>query len=71
MDFDIHVWDVRRPYVPYASFSEHKDVATGKIYGVNSSHDFSSQVACIGIAIVTFLILVTFNWYLYLFILAI
>ena len=29
MDFDIHVWDIRRPYIPYASFSEHKDVVTG------------------------------------------
>lgn len=31
VDFDIHVWDVRRPYIPYASFSEHKDVPTGII----------------------------------------
>ena len=29
VDFDIHVWDIRRPYLPYASFSEHKDVVTG------------------------------------------
>ena len=29
VDFDIHVWDIRRPYIPYASFSEHKDVVTG------------------------------------------
>ncbi|EDO45890.1 predicted protein, partial [Nematostella vectensis] len=29
VDFDIHVWDIRRPYIPYATFSEHKDVPTG------------------------------------------
>ena len=29
VDFDIHVWDIRRPYIPYASFCEHKDVVTG------------------------------------------
>ncbi|XP_064455618.1 GATOR2 complex protein WDR24-like isoform X2 [Ornithodoros turicata] len=29
VDFSINVWDVRRPYVPFAAFTEHKDVATG------------------------------------------
>lgn len=29
VDFTVNVWDVRRPYVPFASFCEHKDVATG------------------------------------------
>lgn len=32
VDFDIHVWDIRRPYIPYASFSEHKDVVTGILW---------------------------------------
>ncbi|XP_068715424.1 GATOR2 complex protein WDR24-like isoform X3 [Montipora capricornis] len=32
VDFDIHVWDIRRPYLPYASFSEHKDVVTGILW---------------------------------------
>ena len=27
-DFSVSVWDVRRPYIPFAIFSEHKDVAT-------------------------------------------
>ena len=30
IDFSINVWDVRRPYIPFASFEEHKNVATGK-----------------------------------------
>lgn len=28
VDCSINVWDVRRPYIPYAAFNEHKDVAT-------------------------------------------
>lgn len=32
VDFDIHVWDIRRPYLPYASFSEHKDAVTGILW---------------------------------------
>ncbi|XP_034247660.1 GATOR complex protein WDR24 [Thrips palmi] len=29
VDCSINVWDIRRPYIPFASFQEHKDVATG------------------------------------------
>jgi len=29
MDFNIHIWDMKRPYFPFASFTGHKDVATG------------------------------------------
>ncbi|XP_071446852.1 GATOR2 complex protein WDR24 [Hetaerina americana] len=29
VDCSISVWDVRRPYIPFAAFNEHKDVATG------------------------------------------
>ena len=29
LDFNIHVWDIRRPYIPSASFPDHKDVTTG------------------------------------------
>lgn len=28
LDTAINVWDVRRPYIPYASFAKHTDVAT-------------------------------------------
>lgn len=28
LDSAINVWDVRRPYIPYASFAKHTDVAT-------------------------------------------
>lgn len=29
VDCNINVWDVRRPYIPFASFDQHKDVPTG------------------------------------------
>lgn len=29
VDCSVNVWDVRRPYIPFAAFNEHKDVATG------------------------------------------
>ncbi|PVD30506.1 hypothetical protein C0Q70_09773 [Pomacea canaliculata] len=28
LDHSINVWDVRRPFIPFANFDEHKDVAT-------------------------------------------
>lgn len=29
VDYSIHIWDVRRPYIPFASFNEHSNVTTG------------------------------------------
>ncbi|XP_055695511.1 GATOR complex protein WDR24 [Lutzomyia longipalpis] len=29
VDYSIYIWDVRRPYIPYASFNEHTNVTTG------------------------------------------
>lgn len=29
VDYSIYIWDVRRPYIPYASFNEHSNVTTG------------------------------------------
>ncbi|UYV77331.1 WDR24 [Cordylochernes scorpioides] len=29
VDFNVNIWDIRRPYIAFASFTEHKDVATG------------------------------------------
>ncbi|XP_071975805.1 GATOR2 complex protein WDR24 [Engystomops pustulosus] len=37
VDHNIYVWDVRRPYIPFATFEEHKDVTTGIIW--RHSHD--------------------------------
>jgi hypothetical protein len=36
IDFSVNVWDVRRPYIPFASFEEHKNVATGTNYILKS-----------------------------------
>lgn len=32
VDCSINVWDVRRPYIPFASFDQHKDVTTGVVW---------------------------------------
>ncbi|XP_007903057.1 GATOR complex protein WDR24 isoform X2 [Callorhinchus milii] len=32
VDHNIYVWDVRRPYIPFAMFEEHKDVTTGIVW---------------------------------------
>ncbi|XP_077864597.1 GATOR2 complex protein WDR24 [Saccoglossus kowalevskii] len=32
IDHTINVWDIRRPYIPFATFEEHKDVATGVVW---------------------------------------
>ncbi|XP_013392028.1 GATOR complex protein WDR24 [Lingula anatina] len=29
VDHNVNVWDIRRPYIPFASFEEHRDVVTG------------------------------------------
>lgn len=29
LDYSINIWDVRRPYIPFASFNEHRDVVKG------------------------------------------
>lgn len=29
IDFSVNIWDIRRPFIPFASFEEHKDVTTG------------------------------------------
>lgn len=29
VDYSIHIWDVRRPYIQFASFNEHSNVTTG------------------------------------------
>ena len=32
LDFSLNVWDIRRPYIPVAVFSRHKDVVTGLFF---------------------------------------
>lgn len=32
LDSSVNVWDVRRPYIPFASFVEHKDVVSGLVW---------------------------------------
>lgn len=29
VDCSVNIWDVRRPYIPFAAFNEHKDIASG------------------------------------------
>eukprot|EP01133_Synstelium_polycarpum_P008691 gene8691-10211_t len=32
VDLQTHIWDIKRPYIPIASFTEHRDVPTGLIW---------------------------------------
>lgn len=32
VDFSIYIWDYNRPFVPFASFQEHKDVTTDFVW---------------------------------------
>jgi len=32
VDFQTHVWDVKRPFIPVASFTDHRDVPTGLLW---------------------------------------
>ncbi|XP_070565824.1 GATOR2 complex protein WDR24-like isoform X2 [Ptychodera flava] len=41
VDQSINIWDIRRPYIPFATFEEHKDVATGIVWR-NDPHVFLS-----------------------------
>lgn len=29
-DMSVHIWDIRRPFLPYASFEDHSDSVTGR-----------------------------------------
>lgn len=38
VDYSIHIWDIRRPYIPFASFNDHTNVTTGIEWKGNDSH---------------------------------
>ncbi|XP_017846940.1 GATOR complex protein WDR24 isoform X2 [Drosophila busckii] len=38
VDYSIHVWDIRRPYIPFASFNDHTNVTTGITWQGRDSH---------------------------------
>lgn len=38
VDYSIYIWDIRRPYIPYASFNEHSNVTTGIGWKGNDPH---------------------------------
>lgn len=42
VDYSIYTWDVRRPYIPYASFNEHTNVTTGIAWKGNNPHELIS-----------------------------
>ena len=47
VDFAINVWDIRKPYLPFAAFESHRDVATGIVWR-GSPHILlsTSKVSC-------------------------
>ncbi|XP_063233136.1 GATOR2 complex protein WDR24 [Bacillus rossius redtenbacheri] len=46
VDCSINVWDVRRPFIPYAAFNEHRDVATGVAWRGNPNVFLSTSRDC-------------------------
>uniref|UniRef100_A0A1Y1LB70 GATOR2 complex protein WDR24 n=2 Tax=Photinus pyralis TaxID=7054 RepID=A0A1Y1LB70_PHOPY len=46
VDCSINVWDIRRPFIPFASFNEHKDVATGVVWRGDPKVFLSSSRDC-------------------------
>ncbi|KAJ8878271.1 hypothetical protein PR048_018848 [Dryococelus australis] len=46
VDCSVNVWDVRRPFIPYAAFNEHKDVATGVAWRGNPNVFLSTSRDC-------------------------
>ncbi|XP_023172030.1 GATOR complex protein WDR24 isoform X1 [Drosophila hydei] len=38
VDYSVHVWDIRRPYIPFASFNDHTNVTTGIAWQGSDSH---------------------------------
>ncbi|XP_064614643.1 LOW QUALITY PROTEIN: GATOR2 complex protein WDR24-like [Liolophura sinensis] len=42
LDFNINIWDIRRPYIPFAAFTEHKDAAKGLAWKHQDPHVFLS-----------------------------
>lgn len=43
VDCSINVWDIRRPYIPFASFNEHKDIPTGVAWRSNPQSFLSTS----------------------------
>ncbi|XP_032663796.1 GATOR complex protein WDR24 isoform X2 [Odontomachus brunneus] len=46
VDCSINVWDIRRPYIPFASFNEHKDIPTGVAWRGSSQSFLSTSRDC-------------------------
>lgn len=46
VDHHVSVWDIRRPYIPFAAFTEHSDVATGIIWNKESDVLLSCSKDC-------------------------
>ncbi|OWF39356.1 WD repeat-containing protein 24 [Mizuhopecten yessoensis] len=42
VDFSINIWNIQRPYIPFASFEEHKDVTTDIVWKKEDPHMFYS-----------------------------
>ncbi|KAM3722641.1 GATOR complex protein [Dirofilaria immitis] len=41
-DINIHVWDIRRPFLPFATFDEHRDICSDLAWKENDSEVFLS-----------------------------
>jgi len=41
-DNNVNIWDIRRPYIPFAAFQEHKEAATGIVW----QKDAATMLSC-------------------------
>ncbi|CAB3402615.1 unnamed protein product [Caenorhabditis bovis] len=41
-DMNIHIWDIRRPFIPYATYDEHRDSVTDVCFPRNQNSHFLS-----------------------------
>lgn len=48
VDYSIYIWDVRRPFIPYASFNEHSNVTTGIAWKADPHVLLSTRFVFIG-----------------------
>lgn len=46
VDCSINIWDIRRPFIPFAAFNEHKDIASGVAWRGDSQVFLSTSRDC-------------------------
>lgn len=61
VDRNINVWDIRRPYIPYAYFKGHKDISTD----IKWKSDPQYLLSCGRVCVIVIYIIFIANYYYY------